>query len=143
MKYIILTMVLFLFVSCKNNDEEIGRPDPYILTERDISEDCGAFQMRFKHGDCILNFALSGPCEQLKTEEYINEYSEYLQKYQDSLLVKKGFILLQYHSHNFADTTIKNLQDSIINITKKSFKTNVSLKESGKGYFEINVGNDK
>ena len=101
------------------------------------------FQMRFKHGDYILNFALSGPCEQLKTEEYINEYSGYLQKYQDSFLVKKGFILIKYHGLNFADTNIKNLQDSVINITKRSFKANVSLVEYDDNYFKIKVGNDK
>lgn len=121
MKYTLIITALFLLLSCKNKDEEIGRPDPYILTEKNISEDCSAYQMRFKKGHYILNFALSGTCKKLKFEEYIQEYSRYLNQYQDSLLVRKGYIMLKYHSHNFLNINIKDFQDSIINVTKKKF----------------------
>ncbi|MEN2402532.1 hypothetical protein GKZ90_0022265 [Flavobacterium sp. MC2016-06] len=140
MKYTIIIIVL-LFSSCKNRDEEIGRPDPYTLTERDISEDCSAFQMRFKDGKYILNFALSGTCQNLKVEYYIKEYSRYLNFYHDSLKNRRGYIMLKYHRNSFLNTNIRDLQDSIINITKSNFKTNVSLIESDDNYFMIKVGN--
>ena len=142
MKYTLIITALFLLLSCKNRDEEIGRLDPYILTEKNISEDCSAYQMRFKKGDYILNFALSGTCKKLKFEEYIQEYSRYLNHYQDSLLVRKGYIMLKYHSHNFLNINIKDFQDSIINVTKRNFKTNVSLVESDDGFFIVKVGDE-
>jgi hypothetical protein len=138
MRYSVIIIILFFFLSCKNKDEEIGRPDSYLLTENNISEDCSAYQMRFKKGDYILNFALSGTCKKIKTEEYTNEYSRYLSLYNDSLLVKKGKIIIHYYGIN---TNVKDFQDSIINITKRNFKTKVSLIESGDEFFTINVGN--
>ena len=140
MRYTIIT-ILFLFLSCKSKDDEIGRPDSYILTEKHISKDCSAFQMNFKEGKYILNFALSGTCKELKVENYTKEYSSYLTHYKDSLFVKKGYILLQYYGLN---TSIKDFQDSIIHITKKKFKTDdVSLVEEDDFFFRIQVGNDK
>lgn len=138
MKYIITITVLFLLLSCKNKDDEIGRPDPYILTEKNISEDCSAYQMRFKKGEYILNFALSGTCKKIKSEDYIKEYSRYLNLYKDSLLVRKGYILIKYYGINI---NIKDFQDSVINITKRNFKTKVSLVESDSDFFMIKVGN--
>ncbi|MFH7004876.1 hypothetical protein [Flavobacterium bizetiae] len=140
MKYTIIIVVLFLLLSCKNKDEEIGRPDSYILTEKDISQDCSAFQMRFKKGEYILNFALSGTCENLKVEEYTHEYSRYLNHYHDSLSIRKGYIMLKYYKHNFLDTNIKDLQDSILKITRKSFKDKVLLSEADENSFIIKVG---
>ncbi|MBE8723359.1 hypothetical protein [Flavobacterium hungaricum] len=140
MKYRIFFLLLLTLLSCKNNDDEIGRPDPYILTENHISEDCSAFQMRFDKGDYILNFALSGTCPKLKPEEYTKEYSRYLKVYNDSLPLRKGFILVQYYGFN---SNIKTFQDSIIQITKRNFKTNVSLVEENNDFFMIQVGNDK
>lgn len=93
--HLLVISFLFLFLSCKNKDEEIGRPDPYILTENRISEDCGAYQMLFKDGKYIFN-ALSGTCKKIKSEDYIKEYSRYLNFYNDSLVKRRGYILLQY-----------------------------------------------
>lgn len=138
MRYTIIITSLFLLLSCKNKDDEIGRPDPYILTEKNISEDCSAYQMRFKKGEYILNFALSGTCKKIKAEDYIKEYSRYLNLYNDSLFVRKGYILIKYYGIN---SNIKDFQDSVINITKRNFKTKVSLVESDSGFFMIKVGN--
>ena len=135
--HVVVISFLFLFLSCKNKDEEIGKPDPYILTENHISEDCGAYQMRFKDGKYIFNFALSGTCKKIKSEDYIKEYSRYLNFYNDSLVNRRGYILLQYYGIN---TNIKYFQESIINITKRNFKTHVSLVESDDKHFTIKVG---
>lgn len=140
MRTIVIITVLFLLLSCKKDDNEIGRPDPYILTENHFSEDCSAFQMRFDKGDYILNFALTGTCPKLKPEEYTKEYSRYLKVYNDSLPLRKGFILVKYHGFN---SNIKTFQDAIIQITKRNFKTNVSLVEEDNDFFMIQVGNDK
>lgn len=139
MKYTIIITFLFLLLSCKNKDEEIGRPDPYMLTEKNISEDCSAYQMRFKDGKYILNFALSGTCKKIKAEDYIKEYSRYLNLYNDSLFVRRGYILIQFYGIN---TNIKDFQDSVINITKRNFKTKVSLVESDENFFMVKVGNE-
>lgn len=138
MRYRIIITSLFLLLSCKNKDDEIGRPDPYILTEKNISEDCSAYQMRFKDGKYIVNFALSGTCKKIKAEDYVKEYSRYLKFYNDSLVLRKGYILIQYYGIH---SDIKDFQDSIINITKRNFKTKVSLVESDSDFFIIKVGN--
>ncbi|MFH7004875.1 hypothetical protein [Flavobacterium bizetiae] len=138
MRYTIIIAALFLLLSCKNKDEEIGRPDPYILTEKNISEDCSAYQMRFKDGKYIFNFALSGTCKKIKAEDYVKEYSRYLKFYNDSLVLRKGYILIQYYGIH---SDIKDFQNSIINITKRNFKTKVSLVESDSDFFIIKVGN--
>lgn len=138
MKYIVIIAVLFLMLSCKNKDEEIGRPDPYVLTENHISEDCSAYQMLFKDGKYIFNFALSGTCKKIKTEDYIKEYSRYLNFHNDSLVNRRGYILLQYYG---IPTNVKDFQDSIINITKRNFKTHVSLVNSDNESFTIRVKN--
>jgi len=139
MKYTLIITALFLLLSCKNKDEEIGRPDPYILTEKNISEDCSAYQMRFKDGKYIFNFALSGTCKKIKAEDYVKEYSRYLKFYNDSLVLRKGYILIQYYGIH---SDIKDFQDSIINITKRNFKTNVSLVVSDDGFFMVKVGDE-
>jgi len=126
-------------LSCKNKDEEIGRPDPYTLTEKNISEDCSAYQMRFKKGEYIFNFALSGTCKKVKAEDYVKEYSRNLKFYNDSLVLRKGYILIQYYGIH---SDIKDFQDSMINITKRKFKTKVSLVESDDGFFIVKVGNE-
>jgi hypothetical protein len=137
MRNTIIISVLFLFLSCRNKVEEIGKPDPYILTENHISEDCGAYQMRFKDGKYIFNFALSGTCKKIKAEDYIKEYSRYLNFYNDSLVNRRGYILLQYYGIH---TNIKDFQYSIINITKRNLKTHVSLVEFDDKQFTIKVG---
>ncbi|AWK04515.1 hypothetical protein HYN56_09835 [Flavobacterium crocinum] len=133
-----MIIVLFSIVSCKNKDQNIGVADSYMLTEKHISEDCSAYQMRFKKGDYMFNFALSGTCKKLTMKDYTNEYSMYLDLYKDSLIVKKGSILIQYYGIE-GDT--KKFQDSIIAITKRNFKTNVSVVESGNEFFRIKVDN--
>ena len=137
MRYTIVIAVLFLLLSCKNKDEEIGRPDPYILTEKNISEDCSAYQMRFKDGKYIFNFALSGTCKKIIAEDYVKEYSRYLKFYNDSLVLRKGYILIQYYGIH---SDIKDFQDSILNITKRNFKTHISLVDFDDEYFTIKVG---
>lgn len=139
MRYTIIITILLFFLSCKNRNEEIGRPDPYILTENHISEDCSAYQMHFKKGEYMFNFALSGTCKKIKAEDYTKEYSRYLSLYKDSLLVNRGYILLQYYG---IDTDVSKFQESIIDITKRNFKTNISLVESGNEFFKLKVGNN-
>jgi hypothetical protein len=46
--------ISFLFLSCKNKDEKIGKPHPYILTENHISEDSVAYQCVLKMGNTFL-----------------------------------------------------------------------------------------
>lgn len=133
-------MILFLLLSCKNKDEEIGRPDHYILTEKNISEDCNAYQMLFKDGKYIFNFALSGTCKKINIEDYLKEYSRYLNFYNDSLVNRRGYILLQFYGIH---TNIKDFQDSIIKVTKRNFTPNVSLVKSDNEFFILRVGNEK
>ena len=132
-------MVLFLLLSCKNQDEEIGKPDSYILTENYILEDCNIYQMRFMDGEYIFKFSLAGKCKSLSNDLYIKEYSQYLASCQDSLLNRRGYIILDFfQAHNNQDLT-----DSIIKITRRNFKTAVSLSETTENSFTIKVYDKK
>jgi hypothetical protein len=139
MRYTLIIMILFLLLSCKNKEDEIGRPDPYILTEKNISEDCNAYQMLFKDGEYIFKFSLAGKCKSLNNDLYIKEYSQYLASCQDSLLNKRGYIILDFFQVN----NNEDLTDSIIKITKRKFKTAVSLSETNKNSFTIKVFDKK
>lgn len=129
-----MLIVFFVFLSCKHNDQEIGKPENYTLSEKNVSEDCNVYQMRFYKGEYIFRFALAGPCKNLSLKSYLSEYSDYLSRNSDSLVNKRGLIIIEYYELN------KNeIQDSILDITKKSFKTDVSLYETEDSRFVLKV----
>lgn len=120
--------IIFLFVvfmSCKKQDN-IGQPESYILTERNISEDCNAFQLKFKEGKYLLKFSLAGSCKKLTPKQYIQEYVSYLDKNYDSLIHKDGYVIFDYYGLDNS----KTIRDSIIKITKRKFNAEVSLTEN-------------
>jgi hypothetical protein len=125
---------VFLLSCVSKNDDEIGKPEVYTLTERKMSEDCNAYLMGFWKGGYILRFALAGSCKCLTREEYIQEYSRSLNCYWDSLANRRGYIIFDYY---FANSDA--LQDSIINITRRKFKAFVFLSEVDKNSFTIKV----
>lgn len=131
--------ILFLVLSCRNKDEEIGRPDSYILTENYISEDCNIYQMRFMDGEYIFKFSLAGKCKSLSNDLYIKEYSKYLKSCHDSLLKRRGYIILDFFKAN----NNEDLTDSIIKITKRDFKAAISLSETNENSFTIKIYDKK
>ncbi|REC59814.1 hypothetical protein DRF65_24105 [Chryseobacterium pennae] len=133
--YKILILCFLLLLSCRKKDKEIDYPENYILTEKAISKDCHAFQMRFNEGDFILNFSLSGYCHDIKMNDYIKEYSKYLNQYRSRFKVREGYINFNYYG--IKETKV--LQDSIIEITARSFKSPVFLSESSEKNFVIKV----
>jgi hypothetical protein len=135
MKYKII--ILLLFLSCKNKDNEIGKPEKYILSEKEISEDCSVYQMKFYKGEYIFRFALSGACKKISIENYIKEYSEYLFNNHDSLVNKRGLIIIEHNELN--KNNKKKIQDSIIGITEKYFKRNIFLYEKDESSFILKV----
>jgi hypothetical protein len=139
MRHTLTVFLLFLLIACKNQNLEIGKPENYILTEKDISKDCNIYQMRFKEGEYIFKFSLAGSCKSLNADNYIKEYSRYLYTYQDSLMSRRGYIIFDYYGIN--DKNV--LQDSIMNITKKHFKTFVTLSEVDNNGFTIKVFDKK
>ena len=131
---------LFFVTSCVIRDKEIGKPENYKLTEREISEDCIAYQMRFNDGQYIFRFSLSGPCKNLTLENYIQEYSRYLSSQRDSLVYKRGYVILDFY--NLTDTN-NVLLDSVINITKRNFGAFVSLSEIDSSSITIKIFDKK
>ncbi len=138
MRYELIGFLLCFLISCKNQNADIGKPENYILTERNVSHDCNIYQMRFKEGDYIFKFSLSGTCKCLSAENYIKEYSRYLHSCQDSLINRRGYIIFDYYDINENNV----LPNTIMNITKKHFKTFVSLSEIDKNTFTLKVGKD-
>ncbi|MDQ6473109.1 hypothetical protein RB619_20915 [Flavobacterium sp. LHD-80] len=133
MKYSML-IVFFVLLSCKHSNQEIRKPDNYTLSEKNVSEDCNVYQMRFYKEEYIFRFALTGPCKNLSLKSYLSEYSDYLSRNGDSLINKRGLIIIEYYELNK-----KEVQDSILHITKKSFKTDVSLYETEDNRFVLKV----
>ena len=133
MKYSLL-IVLLVFLSCRPSDQEIGKPENYTLSERKFSEDCSVYQMRFYKGEYILRFALAGPCKNLPLRSYLDEYSAYLSRNDNSLSNKRGLIILEYNQFNK-----KDIQDAVMAITRRSFKTDVSLYETEQNRFVLKV----
>jgi len=140
MRCLLAFFMLFCLVACKKKSIEIGKPENYTLTERDFSNDCNIYQMRFKDGKYIFKFSLAGSCKSLNTENYLKEYSMYLNLHQDSLVTRRGYIVLDYNGN---DNDINVLKDSVINITKRYFKTFVSLSKVDETGFEIKVYDEK
>ena len=131
--------MLFLY-SCLD-DERIDKPENYELTEiHRYQDDCSIYQMRFYSGNYIFRFAQSGACPNLKREDYILDYKKYLSKYSDSLANKRGLIIFEYYP--FKDSN-NILVDSIISISKRYFKSYVSLTEISTNEFTIKVFDKK
>lgn len=139
MRHTLIIFLLFFLISCRNQSTEIGKPENYTLTDRDISKDCNIYQMRFKDGEYIFKFSLAGSCKSLNNENYIKEYSRYLHLYQDSLIQRRGYIIFD----NYGSDNNSILQDSVIKITKKYFKTFVTLSEVDENGFKIKVFDKK
>ena len=141
MKYyiIIITCILsgcFSVSDSEISDSGIGTPENYLLTEKNISNDCRAYQIRYHKGDNMFRFSLSGTCKDLSMSDYLDEYSKFLQSYKDSLIVKRGYIIFDYY--NFSDTS-NVFVDSLLKITRQNFKTNVGLLEVGENSFTLKV----
>jgi len=137
MKNSYLLLLLILGTRCGVKDDDIGKHENYILTENNISEDCNAYQLRFnKEGEYIFSFSLSGTCKKLTKNDYIRAYKDYLSKYSDSLILKRGKIMVNYYS--FSDTN-NVLVDSIINVTQRNFNCHVTLSEIDDISFTLKV----
>ncbi len=119
MKSRLISFTLLFIISCKNYNNEIDKHENYVLTEKDISENCNAYQMFFYNDEYIFKFSLAGSCKNLKKEQYINEYSNYLNKYRNKLINRRGYIILDKIETN---KNYKELQNSILTKTK-SFVT--------------------
>ncbi|MFC3160291.1 hypothetical protein SAMN05443633_102392 [Chryseobacterium arachidis] len=137
MKYYTILLLVF-FIACKKQ-EDIGLPENYILTEKNISDDCNIFQMRFKEGKYLLKCSLAGSCRKMTSEIYIKEYVSYLEKNYDHFAHKKGDIIFDYYG--IKDSKI--LQDSLLKITKRKFNNVVSLSEYDKGSFTLHISYKK
>jgi hypothetical protein len=136
MRHINFIFLILLAGCCTVGDSEIGKPEKYILTEINISEDCNAYQIRYYEGKNIFRFSLSGTCKQLTMDNYIKGYSDYLSLNQDSLVFKRGHVIFDYYS--FKDTN-NVLVDSIIEITKREFNSYVSLSEIEENSFTLKI----
>ena len=118
---IIIIVLIFIIVcqlSCNNNIQE---KDKYIIEEVNIGKDCSIYKIIFENHSYIFKYALSGACNELKVEDYINEYEKFYSS-NDTLKLKSGKILFEYYD-NFGK--IDYLKDSIINVTRKISKKNV------------------
>lgn len=130
-------VLLFIALSCKKNDENIGVPENYILTEKKVFDDCTFFQMMFTEGEYILKYSLAGSCKDLTTEKYLMEYSLYIEKNYNNLKYKKGYIVIDYYKVD----NLEYFQDSIIDITENKLNSNVSLYESNRNSFTLILSN--
>lgn len=135
---IITTIIVFFALSCKHKDNEIGKVENYILTEKDIDKECNVYQMLFKEGDYIFRFSLAGKCKNLKKENYIREYSIYLEKYRNQLINRRGFIIFDKREFNKDNDS---LCDSILAVSKNYFKARVFITENNKTSFTIKIVN--
>ncbi len=136
MKYSIIIILLILSSCLSISDSEIGKPENYLLTEKEISKDCNAYQIRYYKGDNMFRFSLSGTCKELTMNDYVDEYSEFIQLYKAGLHIRRGYIIFDYY--NFSDTS-NVFVDSIIEITKRNFNTYVALSKIEQNSFTLKV----
>lgn len=136
MRYFFIILLLMTGACCSVKDSEIGKPENYFSTEREISEDCTGYQIKYYSGKNIFRFSLSGACKNLTMESFLQEYTYYLSTYRDSLADKRGFIIVDYYSISNENNV---LVDSIIGITKRNFETYVALSEIDDNGFTIKV----
>lgn len=136
MRYIGIVFLLLIGSCCTVKNDEIDKPENYFLTERKISEDCNAYQIKYFSGKNVFRFSLSGKCENLTVDSFLQEYAFYLSTYRDSLMDRRGFVIVDYYSISNPNNI---LVDSIISITQRNFETYVALSEIDDKGFTIKV----
>lgn len=117
-------MVILFLLSCDKKDR-IDNPEQYSLIEKQISIDCNAFKMLFNKGDYLFVYSISGRCENITNEIYLQEYKEFLCQYKNHFINKKGYIILNYTE--FYNN--KKMIREVINITNKEINKNIILSE--------------
>lgn len=132
---LIWLLAFFLALGCNAVDTDLGKPDNYVIYESSKDSTCGIYSLIFKRGDCVFLHAMSGPCENIEVGDYVTAYQKLLND-NDSLLVKRGRLVFQYHSLQNTNDTLLNL---IVDVSKSKFKTYVSAIEVSDQYFILQV----
>jgi hypothetical protein len=122
-RYCIYSVVL-IFMSCNNNDS-IHNPDTYESMESHIYSDCAIYKMVFYEGDHIFNFALAGACKDLTQGDYLDDYKKFLNENYRNICNRRGLVTFEYYF--LFEKGNNDFINSIIQITKKNFNSNVSL----------------
>ncbi|MGJ8661629.1 MAG: hypothetical protein ACSHXL_06300 [Bacteroidota bacterium] len=134
MKYLIFISLITVGCSVKK-DENLGKPDNYVVYETEKTDDCSIYQMIFKNGDYLFRFALSGACKEINQEKYLENYDRFLNE-NDSILKKKGKLLFEFYNiSNESD----ELLTEIIEATKLKFKTYVTIEKISEDRFTLRV----
>ena len=124
-------LILAICFSCKSN--KLIEKENYNTVETDLN-DCNIYKMIFNDGKYMFRFALSGKCDNLSNEDYINNYKTFLDTYKDSLKVKNGMIIFEHYN---TPKLNNNMIDSIEKITTEKLKRQVELKEKSEEKFVL------
>ena len=105
------------------------------MTEQIFSEDCAVYQMSLKEGDYIFVFSLAGRYSTMNIESYILKYSAFLKTQKNFTNNRSGKVIFNYYgiSEN------KVFRDSLVEITEKYFKKDVTVIEIDKERITLNI----
>lgn len=122
-------LILFVLAFCKNEQKYHHGKQGYRIVENanDLS-DCSVYSMILDHpGGYVFRFALSGSCPTLTKERLLEYYTDFLEKYNDSLDIKKGQLIhLDFYKERGID---KNTIEKIALVTGDIVKKQVTIKE--------------
>ena len=126
MSLLIMTFFISCLYGCKPQETDTGK-DKYTVFERDY-KDCVLYQSILDEGDYTFRFSLSGKCDSLTKQTYINQYEFFLKNYKNRYRLKKGMLLrLEYYE----ELDIKRSDiEKIKSLTEELFKCELNLVES-------------
>jgi|SRR5690554_791208 len=125
MKNYLFLIFGFLIPSCTNEAFKLHNSDNFVYSVTYESENCQIYQQVFYAGSNLFRFAESGSCSELDQFDYLEAYSEFMNR-NDSLIKKRGIMVFEFYP--FVDTN-NIVLDSIISITQSAFETKISIKE--------------
>jgi hypothetical protein len=130
-----IIFLLLLYISCCEKNKENYSDSFLNFEDYLIYDDCNIYKVIIEKGDYIFKFGLSGKCDSLTVNDYLNHYEVFYQS-KDSLFSKRGKIRIEYYNEmKNADLLI----EKIVLITKKITNRPVMINERWDEGFEIEV----
>lgn len=130
-------LIIGTATSCNSIQDDHCHQEHYYIIENSKLDSCNVYTMLFEQGDYIFRFALSGRCPTLTRELYLDQYTNFLKDYSDSLTYSEGkFIRLDFYEKMGID---KDMIARLVVATENISKKQVSIREFSEGYATLKI----
>jgi hypothetical protein len=121
--YVALFTIIFIECdSTRNTIKNIPKDNYYFVDNFNVRDSCNLYKMVFYEGDYLFRIALSGNCNTLTSDEYVNDYEVFLKQYIKKINKNKKYIRFEYYkSTHVTDEKIERIKE----ITQSYFNKNI------------------